>query len=80
MMLGLSAHLDAAGGHQCAARLLAGGAFFSLLVALGAGLLRARKQVQADEADAALEADFRLLERELAPRGPDEVRAGRKGA
>ena len=51
--------------HLFAARLVAAGAFFSLLFALCYGLARARKQVLHDEADAALEADFQRLEREF---------------
>jgi hypothetical protein len=46
-----------------AARLFAGFAFLTLLCALGWGLLRARRQLQSDEVDAALERDFQLLER-----------------
>jgi uncharacterized membrane protein len=39
--------------------------FGLLLVALGVGLLRARRQAERDEVDAALEADFLRIEREL---------------
>lgn len=49
-----------------AARFGAFVAFAALLFALSVGLLQARKQALRDEADAALEADFLRLERELA--------------
>ena len=39
--------------------------FTALLFALSMGLLQARKQARRDETDAALEADFLRLEREL---------------
>lgn len=49
-----------------AARYLAAAAFVVLLLALSFGLQRAKKQVLRDDAEAALEADFLRLERELA--------------
>jgi hypothetical protein len=48
-----------------AARLVAGACFALLLVGLGVGLLRARRQAEQDEVDAVLEADFLRIEREL---------------
>ena len=48
------------------ARVLAAIVFVSLLVLLGLGLLRARRLLALHEADAALEADFRRLERAVA--------------
>lgn len=47
------------------ARWAAGVCFALLLVALGVGLLRARRQAERDAVDAALEADFLRIEREL---------------
>jgi hypothetical protein len=47
------------------ARVAAGVCFALLFVALGVGLLRARRQAQRDEVDAALEAHFLRIEREL---------------
>jgi hypothetical protein len=46
-------------------RWLAFGGFALLLVGLGVGLLRARRQLLEDEVDARLETEFRKLEREL---------------
>ena len=46
------------------ARWIAAVLFLGLLAALAWGLVWSRKQVRYDEADAALEADFRRLERE----------------
>ena len=53
------------------ARLAAAVCFALLLVALGVGLLRARRQAERDEVDAALEADFLRIERELAGAAPE---------
>jgi hypothetical protein len=47
-----------------AARIFAALAFLALLAGLAWGLLRARRQLAHDEADAALEREFRQLERE----------------
>lgn len=47
------------------ARLVAGGCFAVLLLALGVGVLRARRQAQSDAVDAVLEVDFLRIEREL---------------
>jgi hypothetical protein len=47
-----------------AARIFAGIAFLALLGGLAWGLVRARRQLLHDEADAALERDFQRLERE----------------
>lgn len=47
------------------ARWAAGVCFALLLVALGVGLLRARRQAERDEVDAALVVDFLRIEREL---------------
>ncbi len=47
-----------------AARIFAGFAFLALLCGLGWGLVRARRQLLHDEADAALERAFQRLERE----------------
>jgi hypothetical protein len=52
------------------ARWIAAAAFVSLVLALFFGLLRTRKQVLCDEADAALEADFLRLERQFAADRP----------
>jgi hypothetical protein len=60
------ATLGLASGQLHTARFVAAIAFAALLVALSLGVLQARKQAQRDEADAALEADFVRLERELA--------------
>ena len=59
--------VGAVAAHIPVARWIAAIAFFSLLAVLSLGLLRARKQSLCDEADAALEADFRRLERESQP-------------
>lgn len=64
--LELAAPVGAIAGHLQVARWLAAAAFVSLLFALGFGLLRSKKQVLQEDADAALEADFLRLERELA--------------
>jgi hypothetical protein len=47
------------------ARLAAFVVFALLLCGLGVALLRSRKQLRSDEAEATLEADFLKLEREL---------------
>lgn len=52
--------------HTHAARYLAAALFVALLLTLSFGLQRAKKQVLRDDAEAALEADFLRLERELA--------------
>jgi len=55
------------------AQWVAGVTFTLLLLALGVGFLRARKQAQRDEVDRLLEADFRRLERAFAkPSSPPE--------
>lgn len=54
-----------AASHLQTARLVAVACFALLLLALGVGLVRARRQVETDEVDAALEADFLRIEREL---------------
>ena len=51
-----------------AARIFAGLAFLALLCGLAWGLVRARRQLLHDEADAALERDFQRLEREQVSR------------
>lgn len=58
--------------HTHAARYLAAAVFVALLLTLSFGLQRTKKQVLRDDAEAALEADFLRLERELAR--PDAVR------
>ena len=63
----LAGSAGAVAAHVPVARWIAAIAFLSLLGVLSLGLLRARKQVLYDEADAALEADFRRLERESQP-------------
>jgi hypothetical protein len=63
------------------ARLAAAVCFALLLVALGVGLLRARRQAERDAVDAALEVDFLRIERELAQTLEDPTRpeaSGRK--
>lgn len=50
--------------HLPVARWIAAVLFLGLLAALAWGLVWSRKQLRYDEADAALEADFRRLERE----------------
>lgn len=55
------------------ARLFAAGAFVSLLLTLGVALARLRQRALHEAADAALEADFRRLEAELAERRPSSV-------
>lgn len=64
--LELAAPVGAMAGHLHVARWIAGAIFFVLLFALGFGLLRARKQVLHDDAEASLEADFLRLERAAA--------------
>lgn len=59
--------VGAVAAHIFVARWIAAIAFLSLLAVLSLGLRRARKQSLCDEADAALEADFRRLERESQP-------------
>jgi hypothetical protein len=68
--LELAAPVGAMAGQLQVARWLAAAAFVSLLFLLGFGLLRAKRQVLQDDADAALEADFLRLERELAADDP----------
>jgi membrane protein implicated in regulation of membrane protease activity len=55
------------------ARIFAGFAFLALLVVLAWALRRARRQLRHDEADAALEQEFRRLEQEASsqPSEPD---------
>jgi hypothetical protein len=65
--------------HLHAARWLAAGSFLALLLALTFGLLRAKKQVLHEEAEAALEADFQRLERELAAHDAAGPAAAREG-
>lgn len=71
------APLGFAGWHTQVARTVAGLTFLLLLGGLGFGLWRARKQVERDEVDAALEVDFQHLERELAQGGVDLARCER---
>jgi hypothetical protein len=71
--LALSGPVGAVAGHIHVARWLAAASFLSLLFALSFGLLRAKKQVVHDDAEAALEADFLRLERELASDGSDRT-------
>ena len=61
---GLLLAVGAVAAHLPVARWVAAVLFLALIAALGWGLLRSRKQLRYDEADAALEADFRRLERE----------------
>jgi hypothetical protein len=56
---------DFSSWHTHVARNVAAATFVLLLAALGIGLWRTRKQLERDEVDAALENDFRRLEREL---------------
>lgn len=63
-VLELAAPIGAVAAHVSVARWIAAASFLSLLLALSFGLLRSKKQLRYDEADAALEADFRRLERE----------------
>lgn len=53
-----------------AARYMAAAVFVALLLVLSLGLQRAKKQALHDEAEAALEADFLRLERELVSHDP----------
>ncbi len=62
--LGIAA-LGVGAGQLHVARLVALVAFAALLFALSLGLYETRKQALRDETDAALEADFVRLEREL---------------
>jgi len=62
--LELAAAIGAVAAPISVARWAAAVAFLALLLALSWGLLRSRKQLRYDEADAALEADFQRLERE----------------
>jgi hypothetical protein len=64
-LLQLLAPIGAVVGHISVARWIAGAAFVALLFALLFGLMRTRKQLHYDEADAALEAEFLRLERQL---------------
>jgi len=64
--LELAAPVGEVVGHAQVARWIAAICFVALLSGLGLGLMRARKQLRHDEAEASLEADFRRLERELA--------------
>jgi len=64
-LLEMAAPVGAVAAHVPVARWIAAVVFVSLLLALSWGLLRARKQLRYDEADAALEADFQRLEREV---------------
>jgi hypothetical protein len=61
----LAMAVGAVAAHLPVARWVAAVLFLGLLAALVWGLLWSRKQVRYDEADAALEADFRRLEREV---------------
>ena len=58
MAVGAVAHLPVA-------RWIAAVLFLGVVAALAWGLVWSRKQLRYDEADAALEADFRRLEREV---------------
>ena len=60
----LAVAVGAVAAHLPVARWSAAVLFLGLLAALGWGLLRSRKQLRYEEADAALEADFRRLEQE----------------
>lgn len=60
---------DFSSWHTHVARSVAGATFVLLLVGLGIGLWRTRKQLERDEVDAALENDFQRLERELGGKG-----------
>jgi hypothetical protein len=64
-LLQLLAPIGAVVGPIGVARWIAGAAFVALLAALLFGLMRTRKQLRYDEADAALEADFLRLERQF---------------
>lgn len=68
--LELAAPVGAVVGHMHVARWIAAVVFVGLLLTLGLGLLRVKRQVLHDEAEAALEADFARLERELGPGDP----------
>jgi hypothetical protein len=61
----LSMAVDAVATHLPVARWIAAVLFLGLVAALAWGLVWSRKQLRYDEADAALEADFRRLEREV---------------
>jgi uncharacterized membrane protein YqjE len=61
----LAMAVGAVAAHLPVARWVAAVLFLILIAALGWGLLRSRKQIRYDEADAALEADFRRLEQEV---------------
>ena len=74
--LELAGPVAAVAGHVQVARWIAAACFLCLLLALSVGLLRAKKQVLHDDAEAALEADFLRLEREA----PGRDRFGELGA
>jgi hypothetical protein len=78
--LELAGPVGAVAGHIQVARWLAAASFLSLLFALSFGLLRAKKQVLHEEAEAALEADFLRLERELASDGSQKTSVERGGS
>jgi hypothetical protein len=59
----LAMAVGAVATHLPVARWIAAVLFLGLLAALAWGLVWSRRQVRYDEADAALEADFRRLER-----------------
>lgn len=67
----LGAQLTALTERAGAAKLTAAVIFSVLLIALGLGYVRIRKQVRLDEVDAAIEADFLRLERDLASAEPE---------
>jgi hypothetical protein len=78
-MTGADAVLDTVMGSIHAARLFAAGAFVSLLLTLGVALSRLRQQVLHEEADAALEADFRRLEAEISEQSSPASETDRGG-
>jgi hypothetical protein len=53
------------GGDLDVAKVAAAIVFVTLLGGLGVGLYRVRQKLERDEVDAALEADFQRIEREL---------------
>ena len=75
--LELAGPVGAVAGQIHVARLIAAASFLCPLLALGFGLLRAKKQALHDDVEAALEADFLRLERDVAAAPARQAQPGR---